>query len=97
MGETGRRFEKRMVEHARGEGVRTTNSLYARHFLETGHEFVNPIENVTILKIERKLKQRKLMEELVILKEKKKDANTLMNIKTEFDNEQIFYHILKTE
>lgn len=97
VGETGRRFEQRLTEHARGEGVRTTNSLYARHFLETGHQFINPIENVEILKIEGNQKRRKLFEELAILKEKKENVDSLMNIKTAFDNEQIFYRILQQE
>ena len=42
VGETGRRFEIRMEEHAKGEGDRMTNSLNARHFMETGHTFINP-------------------------------------------------------
>lgn len=41
IGETGYRFENRLNEHARGEGDRITNSLYARCFLETGHKFTN--------------------------------------------------------
>ena len=54
VGESGRKLEIRLKEHARGEGDRNTNSLYARHFMDAGHEFVNPISNVEILKIEKK-------------------------------------------
>ena len=68
LGETGRRFQDRFREHARGEGNNTTNSLFARHFLETNHKFVNPLENFEILKIENDVEQRKLYEELNILK-----------------------------
>ena len=62
--------------------------------METGHTFINPRENVEILKLENNINKRKLLEELEILKVKNKNKNALMNIKTEFNNEEAFYHIL---
>ena len=95
VGETRRKFESRFADHKRGEGNRSTNSLYARHFMEERHKFINPIENHGIIKIESKTNVRKLKEELEILKERKKGLNNLMNIKVNFENEEIFYHIIK--
>ena len=46
MGKTGRMFEINLKEHAKEEGDRTTNSLYAKHFIETGHTFINLSEIV---------------------------------------------------
>ena len=86
-----------MNEHAKGEGVRVTNSLYARHFNESGHKFINPNENMEIIKIENNPQKRKLIEELEILKVKKEDKNKLMNIKVDFTNEEIFYYILNNK
>ena len=60
VGETGHRFEIRMKEHVKGEGDRTTNSLYARHFMETGHTYINSRENVEILKIENNVNKQKI-------------------------------------
>ena len=40
-----------MNEHAKEEGVKTTNSLYARHFNESGHKFINPNENMECNKL----------------------------------------------
>ena len=51
VGEAGRRFVCRLGEHKRGEGNRTTNSLYARHFIEENHKFNNPLENFDIIKV----------------------------------------------
>ena len=90
--ETGRKFEVSLREHTRGEGDRIINSLYTRYFMETGHKFINPLENIVIIKVENNLNEWKLYEELEILKEKN-NSNILMNIKTEFSNEEIFYHI----
>ena len=95
VGESGRKLEVRLKEHARGEGDRTTNSLFARHFMDTGHSFVNPMNNVEILKIEKDMGKRKLMEELEILKIKKENKEKLMNIQTDFNNDEIFFHVLR--
>lgn len=95
IGESGRAVECRMKEHSKGRNVNTTNSLYARHFNETKHKFTDPTENCKIIKIENKVEERKLKEELEILKQRKKDKSKLMNIKINFENEEIFYHILK--
>ena len=51
LGETGRKFVLRLSDHKRGEGNRTTNSLYARFFIEENHKFVNPLEDYKILKV----------------------------------------------
>ncbi|MGP1947565.1 MAG: hypothetical protein ACTS85_04425 [Arsenophonus sp. NC-PG7-MAG3] len=65
MGETGRKLAIRLGEHPREEGNRITNSLYARHFVETGHRFINFLECFQILKRENNLQKD---EELEILK-----------------------------
>jgi hypothetical protein len=95
IGETGRSVECRLKEHKREENNRTTSSLYARHFMEKKHKFIDPTEKYEVLGIENKLRVRKLKEELEILKLRKMNKNKLMNIKTYFDNEDIFYHVLK--
>ena len=40
-----------MNGHAKGERDKTTNPLYARHFNESGHKFINPNENMQCNKI----------------------------------------------
>lgn len=95
IGESGRAIECRLREHRRGENDRNTSSLYARHFMVKKHKFVNPTEKFEILNIENKSNKRKLREELEILKQRIKDSEKLMNIKTYFENEDIFYYILK--
>ena len=39
--------------------------------------------------------KRKLREEIEILKIKKDTRNMLMNIQTDFNNEDIFFHVLR--
>ena len=95
LGETGRKFECRLADHKRGEGNRTSNSLYARHFIEENHKFVDPLEEYEIIKIEYNTMERKLKEELEIIKERKKGTNNLMNAQVKFENEEVFYHLLK--
>lgn len=55
----GRSLELRLKEHSKGEDDRTTNSLYARHFIETGHKFINPSENFKILKLVNNINKEK--------------------------------------
>ena len=94
IGETGRKFECRLADHKRGEGNRTSSSLYARHFVDENHRFVNPLEEYEIVKVEQSPVERKLRDELEILKERKKNLNSLINSKAQFKNEDMFYHIL---
>ena len=47
------------------------NSLHTRHFMETG-KIHQPTENVEILKVENNLNERKLYEELKMLKYKRR-------------------------
>ena len=51
LGETGRKFVCKLSDHKRGEGNRTTNSLYTRHFIEDNHTFVNPLEEYEFVKV----------------------------------------------
>ena len=51
LGEAGGKFVCRLSDHKRGEGNRATNSLYARHFIEDNHKFVNPLEEYEIVKV----------------------------------------------
>lgn len=48
---TGRKFEFTLSNHKRGDGNRTTDSLYARHSLEDNHKFLNPLEKYEISKV----------------------------------------------
>ena len=95
LGETGRKFVCRLFDHKRGEGNRTTNSLYTRHFIEENHKFVNPLEDYEILKVVNNTVERKLREELEISKEREKGLENLMNTKSKFDNEETFYNTIK--
>lgn len=95
MGETDWKSECRLADHKRGVGNRKTNSLYARHFMDEHHKFINPTENYDIIAIKNNTSERKLKEELEILKERGKGLNNLMNIKVNVENEDIFYFILK--
>ena len=72
LGETGQKFVCRLSDHKCGEGNRTTNLLYARYFIEENHKFVNPLEDYEILKVVNNTVERKLREELEILKEREK-------------------------
>ena len=72
LGETGQKFVCRLSDHKRGEGNRTTNSLYARHFIEDNHKFVNPLEEYEIVRVVNNTVEKKLREELEILKEREK-------------------------
>lgn len=62
--------------------------------MEENHKFINPVHNFDIIKVERNVRERKLKEQLEIMKERETVENTLMNIKVNFDNEEIFYNIL---
>ena len=53
-----------MADHKRGEENRTYSSLYARHFVEEHHKFVNPLEEYVIIKVEHNSLERKLRKEL---------------------------------
>ena len=94
LGETARKFVWRLSDHKRGEGNRTTNSLYAT-YLEVNHKFVNPLEDYEIVKVVNNTVESKLREELQILKEREKGLDNFINIKIKFDNEEIFYNIIK--
>ena len=64
--------------------------LFYSIFIEYFHKFINPKENMEIIKIENNPQKGKLIEELEILKVKKEDKNKLMNIKVDFTDEEIF-------
>ena len=76
LGETGWKFECRVCNHKHGEGKRTTNSLYARHFIEENHKFVNLLEDYEILKVVSNTVKR------VRNIERKKGLENLMNTTT---------------
>lgn len=95
LGETGRMLKIRLNEHAKGKDILTTNSLFARHFNETKHKFPNLTENVEIIRLEDNIYKRKLIEEVEILKMKKEEKDKLLNIKVDFANEDMFYHIIR--
>lgn len=57
--------------------------------------FKSLVENYRIKKVIRNTVERKFREELEILKEIEKDLNKIMNIKTIFENEEIFSHLIK--
>ena len=67
LGETGRKFACKLSDHKRGEGNRTTNSLYARHFIEDNHKFLNPLADCEIVKVINNTVERKLREELSLI------------------------------
>ena len=71
LGETGWKFECRLSNHKCGEGNRTTDSLYAIHFIAENHTFVNPLEDYQIWKVVSNTVKRRLREKLEILKERK--------------------------
>ena len=54
-------------------------------------KFVNPLEEYEIVKLVNNTVERKLIEELEILKEREKGLDNLINIKIKFDSEEIFY------
>ena len=78
-------FNYPLPPHTRGSVThpyfKTTNSLYARHFIEDNHKFINPLEEYEIVKVVNNTVERKLMEELEILKEREKGIDNLINTK----------------
>lgn len=54
---------------------------FAWHFNEKTPTFVDPIEMCEIIKVESRTGERKLKEEIEILKQKTLDKEKLMNIK----------------
>ena len=66
-----------------------------KHFIEDNHKFLNPLEDYEIVKVVNNTVERKLREELEILKEREKGVENLINTKIKFDNEEIFYNIIK--
>ena len=58
-------------------------------------KFINPLRNVEIIIVKTNLNKRKLYRK-DILKEKTKRNNTLTNIKTEYNDEDIFYSIINS-
>ena len=53
------------------------------------------MEEYEIVKVVSNTVERKLREELEILKERDKGLDNLINIKIKFDNEEIFYNMIK--
>ena len=89
-GLTHYRFYVRLREHAWRDMDRTVNLLYVRPFIENGQNFINPMGNVEIFKIEKKNIKRKLYETCKYQKWKIKVELLLlfmMNIMTVFHNE----------
>ena len=66
-----------------------------RYMQDISYKFVNPLEDYEIVKVVNNTVERKLREELEILKEREKGLDNLINIKIKFDNEEIFYNIIK--
>lgn len=58
MSKTEHRFEIRLRKLLLDEGIRTSNSLYTRHFIETTHKFINPFETVEILIVENNINKQ---------------------------------------
>jgi hypothetical protein len=54
IGQTGRSFRTRHKEHIHAIRTNTTNSKYAQHILDTGHEYGNIKDTLNILHIQKK-------------------------------------------
>lgn len=51
LGETGRKFRQRFLEHKRGKNTRNTIWFYAGRFVKKGYKLINTIENYKITKL----------------------------------------------
>lgn len=81
----------------RGEGDRATNSLYAKNFMETGHTFTNPPENIETIKLENNLHKNGLYNELDILKVTQNSNNLLINMQKNLVMKKYFFILCKSE
>ena len=59
------------------------------------HKFVNPLEDYEISKVVNNTVERKLREELEILKEREKGLDSLIKTNIKSDNQEMFYNIIK--
>ena len=77
----GRSFSKRIREHQSSFNKKKTDSHYANHLLETGHNFNNDFR---ILHSENKGKKLNLLESLEI--NKLKNSDHLLNCQLDLNN-----------
>ena len=85
-----------MGEQGRGRGVKGLFLLISYLFRsDDGLWSLKAPVSYTHLDVYKRQVERKLREELEILKEREKGLDNLINIKIKFDNEEIFYNMIK--
>ena len=93
IGETGRKFEIRKKEHEKSKEKEDGKSLFGKHCNEEHHNGDGIFE---IIRVENRLKRRKLWEQMEIAKAKRKKAFLLNNVVT-FDSEKLFGLVIGRE
>ncbi|CAG9772102.1 unnamed protein product [Ceutorhynchus assimilis] len=88
IGRTKRNFKTRFSEHCRCVGLNNTESLFAKHILETGHQtdFKN---NHKILHVESNNAILNNLEALEIIRSTKDDPDRIINSQTSFLDNRI--------
>ena len=87
IGETGRKFTKRVDEHEVSLKKKDEKSLFGKHANEENHENVDLKQKFEILRIENDTQKRKLFEQLEIIK--LIGQNNLLNSVTKFESEKL--------
>lgn len=90
IGQTGRSFEIRYKEHFRAFRLKKTDSTFANHFLDSGHNFPN-LDNMKILHTQEKGHTLNLLESLEIYKSINNSENVLLNDQVDLFQTALFH------
>ena len=94
IGQTGRSFKQRHIEHTKALHS-TTESTFANHLIEANHTYKNIDNNMNILHVHTKGRKLDTLEQLEISKHMKTNKNDILNEQTQFKSDALFEHITR--
>ena len=94
---TGRSFGKWYEEHLPGKNLTNTTSNFARHLVETNHDYKNFGTNCIPLHISGKGQVMNALEEYEIYKAYKLHSNNILNDKLRFTTNSLYNLAMKND
>ena len=92
IGQTGRSFKNRYIEHTKALHS-TTESTFVNHHIEANHTYKNIDNNMNTLHVHTEGRKLDTLEQLEIYKHMKTNKNNILNEQTQFKSHALFEHI----
>jgi hypothetical protein len=97
IGQTGRGFKDRYIEHLPKKNIKNIKSSYAQHLIEYNHNYTSFAQNLKPLHYCKKGRFMDAMEEFIIYKASKLQHNELLNDMLSFKSNVFYDTIIRTQ